>query len=155
MRHSKGDGTCWLVHPTDDGHFHFDENVNYEDYGFTVENGTLVVPTVSPDGEKVVRLGTGVFCGCPSIVNIIVPDGIHVTDYNFGCPNVKNIYISAGTDMSGSCAMCGDAHDQKVVATIYTGYDSVTNWDEWWNREAHLTVECGVTLEQFYSIIGQ
>lgn len=157
---SKGDGTCWLVHPTDDGHGNVNEKTGYEDYGFTVEGGVLYIPSVSPDGEKVVALGDCLFACCPSILHIIVPDGVTVGIGSLECPNIVSAYIPANTDMTHAMGVCGQFPTHPI--TVYTAQESTESWDSvWWGdigwrdygRDEAKAV-CGVSLEQYLDIIG-
>ena len=99
---SNGDGTCVL-----------------EDIG-SCEDADIVIPSVSPTGDRVVEIGEGAFDNCKNITSVSIPNS--VTSINgsafFGCTGLTSIFIPRSvTSIDGSAfEMCTGITSIKVAA---------------------------------------
>ena len=85
---SNGDGTCTVV-------------------GIgTCTDMDIVIPAVSPDGDRVTSIGESAFYDCSGLTSIVIPDGvISIGDYAFAsCSGLTSIVIPDGVTSIGKYA---------------------------------------------------
>ncbi len=69
----------------------------------------LVIPSETPDGTPVVKLGMNCFSGCDSIRSVVIPDTVHTMDGGVfrDCSNLEKVTIPTGLQFLYSYAFSG------------------------------------------------
>ena len=103
---SNGDGTCEVI-------------------GIGTFTGSrLVIPTISPDGERVTAIGRSAFNECKTITSVVIPDGVTtIKAYAFyKCAKLTKVTVadSVTTIESGVFSGCKSLTDIKLPANLTT-----------------------------------
>lgn len=69
----------------------------------------LVIPAVSPAGDRVVALGVEAFLGCTDITSVVLPVGVeHIGEAAFsGCESLEDIHVPDRLEKIGAQAFWG------------------------------------------------
>ena len=90
----------------------------------TCTDEEISIPSVSPDGKKVVGISKDAFYKCTNIKSILIPDSVtSIGDYAFyGCSGLTSVVIPDSVTSIGDYAFCGCSNLTSVVIP-----DSVTS----------------------------
>ena len=110
---SYGDGTCYM-----------------SGIG-TCSDTDIIIPNVSPEGDRVVRIGNLAFHRCENITSITVPEGVSSIGYRafIDCYNLKELYLpdSVISIQLDAVANCYKLESVKIPRNI-TGIDAWAFW---------------------------
>ena len=115
---SNGDGTCYV-----------------SGIG-TCTDVDIVIPAVSPDGERVVGIGAHAFENCVNIISVVIPEGVtYISSADegwaksfYGCVNLEKIVIPDSVTYIGAYAGESVFFDCNKLWEYENGVFYVDNW---------------------------
>ena len=111
---SNGDGTCTVV-------------------GIgTCTDMDIVIPAVSPDGDRVTSIGESAFYDCSGLTSIVIPEGVtSIASYAFnGCIYLNSIVIPDGVTIIDDFTFSGCSNLMSIVipdGVTSVGYGAFQN----------------------------
>ena len=153
---SNGDGTCYVSDY---------DYVIYETTGIEFIDqilvGTVIIPELSPSGERVVGIGDMAFAGCLSLTSVTIPDSVtSIGNMAFGyCTSLTSVTIGDNVSSIGMKAFIGCSSIKRITipdSVTKMGYfafkdcTSLTicceakrepdGWRDWWNPDNRFVV---------------
>ena len=88
----------------------------------------IVIPSVSPNGEKVIRIGTAAFYDCSSFTSVTIPNSVtSIGEGAFeGCTSLTSVTVPDSVTSIGSCAFRDCTNLTSIIIP-----DSVTSIDRY------------------------
>ena len=131
--YSNGDGTCYV---NDIGDF---------------EGGLLVIPAISPAGDRVTAIAPFAFSRCTNLVNVIIPDGVtEIGAFAFrGCSNLVSVILPSSLESIGfgGLGRHGDTYSSCIALTDIYFLGTTAQWSKVdtgtsWSSQVKATLHC-------------